>query len=725
MFRTLNLTNFMKYESHTFAFTDGINVVRGASEAGKSTMLRALLYALGGVRATGLAADELVRWGARAAHMSVVLDIHIDGVTYNIKRAPSGAEIRFTGRDEPDVVGQTEVTEFAMRLIRTDLAGLQNLMFASQNAMRGALEDGPAATVALIEQLAELGQVDELVQLVTTKLPSGATTSIEGRIANLQADLADLESKPQADIEAQRETVAVAMNCAQAGRAVRDAAVKALEAARAAADLAGTKARFWEDVAKNLQAATRNRDGAAQALASLHSTLDKLRVEADKPLHPLDPLRDEVAEAEGHSRAVAAFKKVQPFLALPSVFWDQPAATLDAEIAQTRAKIDTARAALATCEKDVAVAKSRITEAKTCTYCGKDVSQVPEVAARNGELHSQLEQAGKQAAKLVTQLQDAKGTLASLLEVQAVGSASLAAAAAAGGFVDVLDVTVPATLRWVGPDMQAAAPDLKACKARLSSAEAEHKSVEAARIRYDAEAARLPAAQEAALAAEKALKAEEFDTCASNLALTQQAVADALLKVQEARLAATEADREASDADKVQRDAETALIRMEMQAQADQDTAARMRVSLSEAEAEIDATNDTNQLIKDLRRVRPLVAERVWNIVLAAVSSHFSEMRGEDSIIQREGRAFTCNGKSIAGLSGSTKDLLGLAIRLALTATFLPQARFLVLDEPWAACDQGRSERCLSFLTAAGFDQILLVTHESSSEAVADSLIQL
>ena len=76
-------------------------------------------------------------------------------------------------------------------------------------------------------------------------------------------------------------------------------------------------------------------------------------------------------------------------------------------------------------------------------------------------------------------------------------------------------------------------------------------------------------------------------------------------------------------------------------------------------------------------------------------------------------------------LSGSTLDILGLAIRCALLKTFVPQSSLLVLDEPMHGCDSERVESMLGFLKTVDFQQCLLVSHEEISESVADNIIQL
>jgi DNA repair exonuclease SbcCD ATPase subunit len=140
---------------------------------------------------------------------------------------------------------------------------------------------------------------------------------------------------------------------------------------------------------------------------------------------------------------------------------------------------------------------------------------------------------------------------------------------------------------------------------------------------------------------------------------------------------------------------------------------------------DLKALEFNNALLKRVRAARPIIADKLWTIVLSAVSSYFSAMRGVKSVVTRAGNEFRVDGKPISGLSGSTLDLLGLSIRLALTRTFLPNTPFLILDEPAAAMDSERTESMLGFLVGTGFQQTLLVTHDEMSETVAQKLITI
>ena len=132
-----------------------------------------------------------------------------------------------------------------------------------------------------------------------------------------------------------------------------------------------------------------------------------------------------------------------------------------------------------------------------------------------------------------------------------------------------------------------------------------------------------------------------------------------------------------------------------------------------------------NELIKKLRAARPEIGAKMWGTVLGAISRYFSQIRGEESVVVRTAEGFKVNGRSVAGLSGSTNDALGLAIRMALSKLFLPNVPFLLLDEAFAACDDNRELAGVSTLAAAGFSQIFLITHSSAPETLADTLLTL
>jgi DNA repair exonuclease SbcCD ATPase subunit len=214
------------------------------------------------------------------------------------------------------------------------------------------------------------------------------------------------------------------------------------------------------------------------------------------------------------------------------------------------------------------------------------------------------------------------------------------------------------------------------------------------------------------------LRAQWEETPEPDAARLKTALARATEEAKQAEEQASVAERNLfavkAHAERVEEDYRTEMAR-----------GAELKEEVKRCEEELATLAFNNALMKKIRVLRPLVADRLWNTLLAAVGALFSRIREEDSVIVKDAGGFRCNGQVVESLSGSTLDALGAAIRVALCKTFLPHVDFIVLDEPAAACDPQRTARLLAFLASAGFGQILLVTHEEMSETFADTLIQL
>jgi DNA repair exonuclease SbcCD ATPase subunit len=151
----------------------------------------------------------------------------------------------------------------------------------------------------------------------------------------------------------------------------------------------------------------------------------------------------------------------------------------------------------------------------------------------------------------------------------------------------------------------------------------------------------------------------------------------------------------------------------------------RVKAHIAQRKLEVAALTLNNGLLKKVRAARPVIADKLWNIVLSAVGGYFSEIRGERSRVGKDSDGFKVDGHPITSLSGSTKDALGLAIRVALVKTFLPNTPFLLLDEPCAAMDENRTGNLLGFVASCGFTQVIACSHDSLSLSFADHVIQL
>lgn len=705
MLKRLKAKNFRKLVDTELTFGPGLTAVRGSNEAGKSTLLEAIAYALHGAKACREAIDDVVTWGEPKNSLKVELDIETDNVTYTVKRSPTGAEVWFSGRSEPDVVGQTEVTNFMSRTLGMDSAAMNRLVFASQGGIRGALDEGPTATAEMIEKLADLTQIDDVLQLIVEHLPTGSTAGAEARLQQLQDQLADLKPVEKQDWAARKAVQSGAVEHFERQLALAEADVAELNAA--VADRQREKQAALGQQARKKQLAA-DLERAEARLAKLQHTAAGATIDTDT-------LTAEIARLADLASEVRLYETTAPFLPLPDVHWEGTKALFDDTIESLNSELGKLRQEVAEAETRIRVLEAQRVSSSVCGFCNQDVSQFPEVAAKNAKIDADLRDLRTEASFKKGVVQQLTNELSEYMTVVEVGIKRLNGLnrAVALGKVVLDDLTYPPGAQWVGPiPDEAALKRLPTLQRDLKAAQELNKEVEAARIQ-------LPLAQESV----ERLRAELEGVVVvvvdeEDLTRLEGIASEAVTKLQGAKHRLDAARQELTRLESAEAN-EQKLLALYEQARSN------LVKQIEQARAEIEEIGFNNELLKAVRAARPIVAEAVWNMVLSAVSTYFSELRQEECVVQRQGKIFTVNGKGIGGLSGSTKDILGLAIRLALTKTFLPNASFLLLDEISAACDPERTAVMLGFLQATGVPQTILVTHELESEAVADNLIQL
>lgn len=708
MLKTITLKNFRRHRELSVAFGAGMTVIRALNEQGKSTLLEAVSYALFGVKALRDSLDDVVTWGEATNTLRVELEVEIEGVTYIVKRGKSGAEVTYDGGS---VTGQNEVTGFAARLLKVDAAAASRLTMSNQNEIRGALEAGTKATTELIERLAEFSQIDDLIELIQEKLPLGSTAAAEANLAQLERDLEDAQAKAQQPDTASLEAAIDGMRLkVEKARAKVGVAEEAYTQAQAAFDKGQEAHSARARLVDRLESAQRARDRFNEELQAATVAANSITLFPFK----VEEVKAEVEQLKDAPRLLAHFKRVEHMLApVSGPVTDMSLEALQEAITGFTEQADRARRAAATARETVARATAQLSHG-TCSFCGQDFSDLPEVARKNAELQAEID-----AAKEAITSNGATEAAAklSLTSHQAILTASAVLKQPLPEFIERDGHHLPPSFKWVGPDVAT----LQDSKRRLDELNAQLNEVEAARKREDLALARLRDLQArrdevygAVGAATHALdEVDEVDT--ESLREARQA----------ARAAALAAQNELSDAQAELRDAERRVETMVSQWRSALERVEQVQNYITQRKREIESMAFNNALLKKVRSARPVIADKLWNIVLTAVSGYFSEIRGEKSRVAKDGDGFKVDGHPVTSLSGSTKDALGLAIRVALVRTFLPSSPFLILDEPAAAMDDQRTENLLGFISTCGFQQVLLVTHENVSETLADHIITL
>ena len=682
MLISLKLQNFKKHESLTIAFAEGLNVIRGANENGKSTVVQAVAYALYGARSLPLSLDETVTWGKPASSLKVELCFEHDNQMYTITRSKSGAEL--VGENVKSS-GQTEVTEFVERLFGASSAVGQSTMLTNQSALQGDLN---SSSMSLIEKLANMRLIDELVNKIQEQLPTGSTKLLESQLASTEEAKAPQAPSPELEESAS------------------NAVIEAL-AAKGELEIAKLKLAKVEPLVQSAQQKKSANAALDVRVKKLKAELSALPLELSLQSVPNIEQLEKAAEKQAEQKALKdAWSKFQM---IPHR--DQHYGTAEdflkesEEVEKLISKLSELRHSKSV---DFAVMNSTLITETACGLCGKDLSEVPEVVRKNADTLLKISAIEEQLKQYTEDLENVQATKRKLVmydkmfdDVEKfVGTP----------FVEFDMSVVPPKATWVGGLMDSE-EDRTDYKAAIRNAKLllslNQKAIQEFEV---AKAKRELLSKQLGEVSYEVLSNEEVQAVETVLDLTEE-VAKAYKTFKALDTAATTAQVELTKAHAVYESQKKSWEDL-------QESRKQLKLGIAEQQR-------NNALIKKLRDVRPVVAKQLWTIVLSAVSHYFSSVRGVQSVVSREGTGFAIDGKVLEAYSGSTKDALALAIRVVLQKTFLSNIDFAIFDEVASACDDSRESEMLAMLSTCGLKQVLLVTHSDLADSYAANVIRI
>lgn len=682
MLNRLRLTNYRQHTDREFTFTDGVNVIKGPNEGGKTTLVEAWMYLCLGSGALSEPLADVVTYDVDVKHLRVEGTFTVDGVVYEAYRSPKGAEIVYSDKR---VTGQGEVTRFMERLLGAKSDTVRKLMIAEQNAVRGIL-DSEANAGDLIESLADLGLIDSYIEKIQAQLPSGPTKGAEAALQTLRdAVQAQPEAPDGAEVAELEACMAKHVQAVEsAGQALSASAARAREASGLLENARDTETRRSVALARK-----QHLEGWQAPTAPAYTQADlevAVRAEADSKF------RDTVLKA-----------KATVFRTAPDGnHWTGTEESAKVFVEESTKKVDSLRKTYT----DVKVRISTLTSTKinedVCSFCKMDISQLPAVAEKNLAADVGIAELNKELASVQASAENLNKDIATVKSLLEMHQWNLRIA---GNYWTADEGIIPATFTWTGPELPAPGAGCES-SAAIRSVLADYAKAEAAYAAAKQELAQIvvpePVAQDV------------IDN--ANHAVSEHAA------VQETFYTVKQAHDEAS--------AGLAAAKRVYSAAVDTYEAAVKRreesiKAVGSAEKLLSDMCFNNQLIADLRDARSEVRKRLWAAVTAAISVYFSRVRKIETRITKADRGFAQNGKPVKGLSGSAKDMLGLSIRGALMKTFIPGVPMMAVDEPFAGCDDNREAAGLAVLSQMGFPQTLVITHSDLADSLADNLIQL
>lgn len=711
MLSKIKLANFRQHRSLELCFGEGLTAIRGANEAGKSTLGEAIVYALFGVKACRSPLSDIVTWGEVESTLKVELEVIVDGVTYCVKRGSSGAEVVYGG--DGRATGQSEVSNFMARLLKVDASSAAKLMFSNQKKIASALESGTQATTELIERLAEFDQIDKLIDLMQEKLTLGSGASAQGQLDAATARVERSKGAVEPHLPSLQGEIESRTTAVENLQAVLERQQALLDALRDAANKASASREERDSLKRRLDKLERRYTETMSEVCALKAKVVIEPVRPDDRILALMAERDDVAKAVARSDAWKAVRTLVGDTGIAHFKGDSSAWQEALDKAQTG--LDAARASLRASDVKFAALQAKLNSGN-CTFCGEDFSDLPEVQAKNAQIQELMDGFSAETSAAQTAADTLQAEIKSLGEIRDGGKSSLAAIQKYAEYLDIDDKSFPPFFAWKGeePDEdEVLKPDYDANIQTIKRQVREHRDWIAALDKVNATLESFAPEREAIAERQKELGPDNDDGTDHQANLTK-----AVEHVNEARSELKTSERRLQDAKDELKDAQRSW-------ESAQRESAEATAAVETAREALVTLDFNNALLKKVRSARPVIADKLWNLVLASVSSYFSEMRGEKSRVTKGPDGFMIDEHPVPSFSGSTIDILGLAIRVALVRTFLPSCPFLLLDEPAAACSDARTDNMLGFLQGAGYKQVLICSHDEISESVANHVIYL
>lgn len=189
MLISLTLTHFQKHRSFHHDFQPGLTLIVGPNWAGKSSLMRGILYALFGTSAVPVRAANLVTRGEK--NMEVQLVFRAQGDEYKVVRGPSRAEL-WRG-DQIVASGQTPVTGMIQALVG-DARSFLTYQVAKQGEADSLLSLGAAKLAQHIYAVTGVDLVDRVLNRIRERrmLYAGAQENYNAFVSEIEAMTAKL-----------------------------------------------------------------------------------------------------------------------------------------------------------------------------------------------------------------------------------------------------------------------------------------------------------------------------------------------------------------------------------------------------------------------------------------------------------------------------------------------------------------------------------------------------
>lgn len=198
----LTLTNFKRHAQLELIFAPGLNLLVGPNYAGKSSALQAVLMALFGVTCVPGGLSVAVRDGAKSGSLRVGCRFKHLKNSYTLERTHKGATLL---EDETTIArGHTAVNERIVELLGQDGKTFQRLHTLRQGEAAELLGLSGTELTALVERLLGLDLIDRVLRRGRDKVQF-----LQGQLEGLERPTPEMMAELTDQWEAQRREVGV------------------------------------------------------------------------------------------------------------------------------------------------------------------------------------------------------------------------------------------------------------------------------------------------------------------------------------------------------------------------------------------------------------------------------------------------------------------------------------------------------------------------------------
>lgn len=192
MIRELELKNFQCHENLSVSFSPGLNLIVGNPWAGKSTLLRAILFSLGGPTFIPGGSEVVKKLGSDSGFL-VRLMAEFDGVPHTITRTMTSAKLHT--RNEEVASGREAVSKEIEKRLKVGFRDIVSILYSQQESGISLLKYVDVRLSTLLEELTRSQFIENVIKKTSKRLTYfSALATPEAMEYSPEADIQELNS---------------------------------------------------------------------------------------------------------------------------------------------------------------------------------------------------------------------------------------------------------------------------------------------------------------------------------------------------------------------------------------------------------------------------------------------------------------------------------------------------------------------------------------------------